>query len=88
MIDQLSEDIFLNVVSYVGGGPSALVRLGLTNKCLGWRLPGRDSSFVERVCGMMVCGIFCVKFILLHYLSVAMFMSHSSNDRMLPIIVN
>ena len=53
-LTSLEQDIFLHIVPYIGGGPSALLQLGLVNKFFGERPTQDEPSLVEALAREMV----------------------------------
>ena len=53
-LTSLEQDIFLHIVPYIGGGPSALLQLGLVNKFFGQRPTQDEPSLVEALAREMV----------------------------------
>ena len=53
-LTSLEQDIFLHIVPFVGGGPSALLQLGLVSKFFGARPTPKEPSLVEALAREMV----------------------------------
>ena len=74
-LTSLEQDIFLHIVPYIGGGPSALLQLGLVNKFFGQRPTQDELSLVEALAREMV-GSYSYGSIPLYLLLFVLSLSH------------